>query len=146
VLDKQAAGRVSQDLLDVTGQAYLDGNAEAFVPHFDLPFLVETFEGEVTFETLQDMHAVFARMTHYYRTVRVIDIVRRCLSAESVSPDRILATHETRLVCVGNVLLNDPYTCLSELRRVDGVWKIGTQRYAMANAGKYSSALLGRSV
>lgn len=125
-----AASDVSQALLDITGEALLSGDFDAFASVFHVPQYMATMAGQVYMETQDDMRRAFNEMHNHFKSVGATDLARKCISAEYKTPTRIEATHEGEVLRDGK-RLNGPYPGFSILERIDGSWKVTGSEYAL---------------
>ncbi len=126
---EEEARAVVQHLLDVTGAAYAARDFAAFAPHFLVPGDVHSFGAVRLIADLADLHDLFTEIMAYFDGIRLTALERECIAAEFDGPDKIKATHVTRMMC-GNDLLATPFAGFSLLRRVEGAWKIASSQYA----------------
>ena len=134
---------VSNDLLERTGAAMLEGDFETFADCFELPQEMDTFHGRNLVQTREELRAVFDAVLQYYRSMGVTEMARHCVEAEFVGPDTVQATHQSRLLA-GTELVLTPYPALSVLKRKDGVWRVASCQYAISDAPDLNDALAGR--
>ncbi|MFY0635526.1 MAG: hypothetical protein JXQ91_17070 [Vannielia sp.] len=128
--DSEAEARaISQHLLDVTGAAYAARDYAAFAPHFVVPGDVHSFGGVRLVKDLADLHDLFIEVMAYFDQIGLTALERDCIAAEFDGPDRVKATHITRMMC-GNALLASPFPAFSLLRRIEGRWMIASSQYA----------------
>ena len=118
------------------------GDFEAFLDCFELPHPVETFEGRRVIEDRVELHAVFQAVRRHYKSLGVTMIARHCVEATFKGANTVEATHMARLMR-RNALVQAPYPVFSVLRRVGGFWKIAHSKYAIADAPKLSSVIVG---
>ena len=131
-----AASDVSQALLDITGQALMKGDFDAFASVFHVPQHMATMAGSIYMETTEDMRRAFDEMHKYLQGIGATDLVRRCVAAEFKSPTRIEATHTSESL-KGGQRLAGPYPGYSVLEKIDGHWKVTGSEYALeANDGQ----------
>lgn len=139
--DSETARNIHQELLDRSGHAMMSVNFEAFAQCFAIPSVIETYEatGEIT--SMVDMRALFDRLVAERATQRVRDIVRRSTDAAFREDGTIVATHETRYIVEGNILLGPVHTALSVLRQEDGLWKVAFSQYTVEGDNALNKAL-----
>ncbi|MBY6050036.1 hypothetical protein [Vannielia litorea] len=125
----EEARAISQHLLDVTGAAYRDRDYAAFAPHFVVPGDVHSFGGLRLVKDLADLHDLFTEVMAYFDQIGLTSLERDCIAAEFDGPDRVKATHVTRMMC-GSSLLSSPFPAFSLLRRIEGRWMIASSQYA----------------
>ncbi|EBA12974.1 hypothetical protein [Roseobacter sp. CCS2] len=125
-----AANDVSQRLLDITGDALLSGDFDAFASVFHAPQHMATMAGPIYMETTEDMRRAFVEMHNHLRGIGATDTVRKCVVAEYKTPTRIEATHTNEVLRHGT-RLSGPYPCFSVLEKIDGNWKVTGSEYAL---------------
>lgn len=129
------AVKISDALLEITGEAILARDFSRFAPAFALPHPITTFDTKRTVETRAELEAIFDANCAYFDELQVTDIARKCLSADFDGPDCVKAMHITHLMS-GNNRVKDPYPGFSVLTRTDGVWRVSKSDYAVgADAG-----------
>lgn len=133
-------GEVMEYILDETASGIFEDGYVRLLDCLSLPHEVESFDGFRRMETPTDLRDYIDRMRVYYRSIGVTDLVRRVLEAEFRGPDTVVGTHETRLVGNG-VLLADPYPVFSEVRRIDGKWRLISAKYGTTDRRMLLSAL-----
>ena len=124
------ASDVSQALLNLTGQALIEGDFDAFALVFHTPQHMATMAGPIYMETAEDMRRAFDEMHKHLQGIGATDLIRKCVAAEFKSPTRIEATH-TSEVLKGGQRLNGPYPSFSVLEKIDGHWKVTGGEYAL---------------
>lgn len=120
--DTQAM-EIYQDLLDRICAAYEKNDFDALTAMIHVPHKVSGFGPVVPINTLSELRAVFDGVWAYFERARVTQYDRVCLAAQFNGPDAICGVHETRIVS-GTQLLEQPYPVKSELRQIDGGWKV----------------------
>lgn len=128
----QTAKDISEMLLELTGDALMDGNFDTFATCFHLPHTIETPDFKRVLETRADLKAVFDSVTDDYRRKRVTELIRICEVAEFKTETRIEATHITHMMS-GNQRVNDPFPNFSVLEYIAGRWQATTTQYAVDN-------------
>lgn len=134
------AHAIAQDLLDRTGQALMAGDDAAFLECFAVPTIVETFEGVQELPTPEAIVAVFHDMVRFFRRKSVTHIIRHVVSADFEGPDRVISTHESRLIEAGQ-LVRAPYPVFSTIDRQGAAWKITRSVYAIADEPEHARVL-----
>ncbi len=131
---------VSQALLEITGDALLSGDFDAFSAVFHVPQTMATMAGPIYMETVEDMQRAFDDMHTHFRAIGVTEMIRKCVSAEYKSPTRIESTHVSDLLHNGK-RLNEPYPVFSSLEKIDGQWKVTSGEYALEPSNGQALAL-----
>jgi len=134
---------VSQHLLEVTRQAYLNRDFSVFEERFVLPQICGSFEGDQLLETSGDLKTIFESMLSYFDRIGVVDIRRRTLAAQFESESLVTATFVSHYVLPG-FLVSDDIVAHGKLIFVDGLWRIHSHRYATDMQG-VSDALTAAS-
>lgn len=125
-----AASDIAEALLDITGNALMSDDFDAFAAVFHVPQVMATMAGTVHMETLDDMRRAFDGMHEHLTAIGVTEMFRTCAAAEFKSPTRIESTHVTELLRDGK-RLNEPYPVFSVLEKIDGNWKVTGSEYAL---------------
>lgn len=125
-----AAGDVSQALLDITGDALMADDFDAFAAVFQTPQHMATMAGPIYMETPEDMRRAFDEMHKHLRGIGATHMVRKCVAAEYKTPTRIEATHTCETLKDGK-RLSGPYPGFSVLEKIDGHWKVTGSEYAL---------------
>lgn len=123
------AFRIYQSLLDGIGDAVRLGDFDRYMPFFQLPHVLETFEKRTVIETPEVMEAMFACMQGRMRELNVRELTRSCTVAQFDGPDTIRGCHDTRLIDRDGTL-RDAYSALSTLRLINGQWLVAVGQYA----------------
>jgi hypothetical protein len=135
-----AASDIAEAILEVTGDALLSGDFEAFAAVFHVPQTMATMAGSIHMETIDDMRRAFDDMQAHFKAVGVTKMVRTCVAAEYKSPTRIETTHVSELL-QDNRRLTEPYPVYSILEKVDGDWKVTRGEYALEPTNGQALAL-----
>ena len=125
-----AASDVAEALLEITGDALMSNDFDAFASVFHVPQIMATMAGPIHMESLADMERVFRKMCEHFEAINVTKMIRTCTAAAYKSPSRIDSTHVTQLWQNGK-RLTDPYPVFSTLEKVDGDWKVTRSEYAV---------------
>lgn len=126
--DFETPEAVHEYLLEVTRRAYLQDDEDAFVARFLLPQVIITVQETRAVETPEEVRAIFRANRTRFLQQGVTDIVRVCIAARFVTPDKVQATHVTYLL-QGTRLVTAPYPNTGELVRRNGVWLISSSQY-----------------
>lgn len=125
---------VAEHMLEVTRQAYMDRDFEAYRIRFIFPQVVGTFTGDEIIETESNLRVVFDNFCALLDNQGIVDLHRRTLSAEFETADKIQANYVSQYLRPDLSLTDEVYG-LATLRLVDGLWRIAGSRYATeANA------------
>ncbi len=122
--------KIAEAILEITGDALMTGDFDAFAAVFHVPQFMATMAGPVHMETVDDMRRCFDEMHQHFKGIGVTELVRACVAAEYKSPTRIESTHVTELLQNGK-RLNEPYPVFSVLEKIDGDWKVTGGEYAL---------------
>ncbi|MEJ8561309.1 hypothetical protein QTO30_08800 [Yoonia sp. GPGPB17] len=125
-----AASDIAQALLEVTGNALMTGDFEAFKSAFHVPQKMATLAGPIHMETVEDMERAFREMCQHFKVIGLTEMIRTCVAAEYKSPALVESTHVAELLRNGK-RLNEPYPVFSTLQKIDGVWKVTGSEYAL---------------
>ncbi|WP_108816217.1 hypothetical protein [Loktanella sp. Alg231-35] len=135
-----AASDIAEAILEVTGDALMSGNFDAFSAVFHAPQTMVTMAGPVYMENLEDMRRAFDEMHQYLKGMGVTEMIRACVASEYTSPTRIESTHVTELLQNGK-RLNEPYPVFSILEKVNGGWKVTRGEYALEESNGQALAI-----
>lgn len=134
------AADISTAILDVTGEALMTGNFDAFLSVFHVPQHMETLGGPIFMETEEDMRRAFDQMHNHLRAVKITDLVRKVVASEYGSGTRIESTHTSEALQNGK-RMSDPYPVFSVIEKIDGTWKVTRSEYALAPTSGQALAL-----
>lgn len=140
--DALSAKKISQRMLDQTGNGLLTGDFDLFADCFLLPQDIETFDDRRRLETRQDLFMIYNGVRAYHEKMGVTDMVRHVVTADFRDPKTISSIHQSRLV-TGSTLVQKPYNVFSVLHLKDDVWRIGQSQYAVDDAPGLCRALVG---
>lgn len=133
---------IAEDMLQRTGNAMAAGDFDSFEECFAYPTVIESFTGRQEIEGAKELRELYDALRAYYKAQGVTDIERKCLSAESKSPDMIYTTHETR-VLRDTTLVQPPFPVFSIAQLIDDDWKIVFSSYAIAEAPVHDILMSG---
>lgn len=124
-----SALEVHEMLLEVTRQAYLDRDVDAFASRFHLPCEVNFFDTSLRLSARADVAEFMMSMRIFAGDNDAVSLVRLSVSADFLDLNTIATTHLSYVVANGQ-LLDDPWHCHSVARRFDGRWKFTSSDYA----------------
>jgi hypothetical protein len=131
-----AAVDIASAILEITGEALMSGDFDAFLGVFHVPQHMATMAGPIFMETEADMRRAFDQMHAHFSNTGVTDLVREVVAAQYISPTRISSTHVSEMIRNGQ-RLNDPYPVFSIIEKIDATWKVTGSEYALeANNGQ----------
>lgn len=139
--DFPPASEIMDDLLNWTGQALIDADFEAFLPHFVLPQVLETFEGPRNVKTVDNMKALFQSVCAFHKSRGVNRLVRSCRYAVYKDEDNIEGVLDA-LLFNGNELVHNMPSTFVMLTRHDDVWKIIYNMYGVNDDDGFGRALI----
>lgn len=134
------ASDIAKAILEITGDALMSGDFDAFAAVFHAPQVMATMAGQIHMETVEDMRRAFDEMHHYFKAMGVTELVRACVAAEYKSTTRIESTHVSELLKNGK-RINDPYPVFSVISKVDGTWKVTGSEYALEASNGQAMAI-----
>ena len=126
----ETAYEIGYALLDKTKRAYFEDDFALFASAFMLPHEHVTLQGWAVLETEEDLRVLFERMRAEFQRLKVDDIVRPLVSAEFVTPFKILATAESHIFS-GKKRVAEPFAVQSTLLRCGMDWRIATANYCV---------------
>lgn len=139
--DFRTPTEVSECLLTRTGDALMQGDFDAFVQCFIIPYEMETVDGSRKIETLSSFRSTFDAVHAHLIKQRVTIMARHCVSASYRGANEVAATHETRLIS-HDILVQEPYPAFSIIRRTEGdTWKIAFTSYVIMDSEDLNNAL-----
>jgi len=124
------AREIAQAILDMTGNALLSNDFEAFAPYFQLPHLIEAAEQRRMLTTTADLRMAFDKVVEDIRLKQVTDLIRVCEVAEFRSATRLVHTHASHMMS-GNLRATEPFHSYSVLDLVGGRWLVSSSQYAV---------------
>ncbi|MFW5655079.1 MAG: hypothetical protein ACOCYW_05460 [Roseicyclus sp.] len=113
---------IFQAHLDVSTRLVVDGAAEAYVLHAQLPYIFRTAEGIEVIETAAGLADDARRVRDWLASKGVTDFHRIARSARYLDAETIEGFHMTYALH-GAIQTVDPYASRMILRRVGGMWK-----------------------
>jgi len=129
--DFASALEVHEMLLDVTRQANLDRDVDAFASRFHLPCEVYFFDSSRRLSARADVAEFMMSMRAFAGDNDNVSLVRLSVSADFLDLNTIAATHMSYVVAK-NQLLDNLWHCHSVALRFDGRWKFTSCDYASA--------------
>lgn len=126
----ETAYEIGYALLNKTKRAYFEDDFALFESAFMLPHEHITQHGWAVLKTEADLRELFERMKAQFRQLEVDDIVRPLVSAEFVTPFKILATAESHIFS-GGTRVAEPFAVQSTLLRCGPEWRIATANYCV---------------
>lgn len=115
--------KIYQALLDGSGDAVILRNFERYHPFFELPNMLETFEGRTQMDTIEALEQVFDRVQMGLRDLGATQMKRTCTVAQFDGPDTIRGVHDTQLLDANDKLL-EAYSGMCTLRLGNGQWRV----------------------
>ena len=131
------AMRISEDLLQRTGEALMTGDFAKFAACFALPHVIETFEGSQNLETQDDLLNVFRSARRQIVRSGANALERQCLDAKFVAEDRLETRHNSRMMN-GPTLVRASYPVFSVVIRLNGQWLIKSGIYAVEKSALWT--------
>ncbi|WGW05656.1 hypothetical protein [Tropicibacter oceani] len=122
-----------QDILDAMTDAMRDRNAAAFLPHIQLPMIMTTVDGTITYDDPDQVTASFDRYMNELDSRGVDQLKRICISARVDDLGVLDGYHQTSLF-KGADLAIEPFTTRLKFRRgAGGGWKNFRSESGLAN-------------
>ena len=140
-MSERTAHHIASELLEKTGNAMRDGDFDAFMHHFALPFVMETFDGKHLMQTRAELERVFDAVRGFHAENNVTDIVRESIAAEFVDHRTIASTHVAQMLTKDNILFGRPYPAYSLIRRIGDIWRIQFCQYAVEEPHRLNEVL-----
>lgn len=129
----ELAQSIYQRLLGQIRNALFEVDFEAYASHFELPNLVETFDGHFYINTEKELAVIFDKTRHSLALENIRDFARHCAVARFIDEETISAGHETRLI-TDQLEIQNSYPALSTLKFTNGSWRIKSSQYAVASS------------
>ncbi len=126
------AFEVAEYMLEATRQAYADRNFVLFAKRFALPQTIGTFDGDVEIATIEQLEEFYHRACNYFDSNDIIDVQRKTIAAQFISPDVVETTYSSRHL-YRTYMFSDEVIGTGTIRNFDGIWKITGSRYATNN-------------
>lgn len=136
------AHTIYTSVLDACGDAINLRDFSRYLPFFHLPHVLETFEGEMTVETPEELRAVFDILQNSLHELDIVELNRKCSVAQFVGPDKINALHETKLIDRSGTV-QQAYTGLCTLCQIDGQWQLTRSQFAEEKVSQPTLTLRG---
>lgn len=134
--------KIYQALLDGCGDAVNLGDFDRYLPFFQMPSVLETFEGRMSINSPEALRCLFGKLQQGLRDLGATQMERTCTIAQFVGPETIRGVHDTRLLDdMGRVV--DAYSGMSTLRQVDGQWRIALSQFVEESVSLPSQMLRG---
>ncbi|MBY6117486.1 hypothetical protein KUW09_25050 [Mameliella alba] len=129
---EQVATQIHLELLDRTGNALMNGDFDGFLSCFLLPLTLSTQGGPTRISDENDFLPIFEGNWRRIQHLNVTEYSRACVSACFIDDKTIYAVHETRLLS-GHALVRPAVPAFSILKKVESVWKVWDQEYAIGS-------------
>lgn len=136
----RTAREISEELLEITAKALLEGDFDTFSNCFHVPHFISSAEHKTVLETREDLRRVFLSVCQDYEIKRITNLVRVCEVAEFQSATRIQATHIQHMMA-GNDRVGAAMPCYSILECIEGQWKVASSQYAVDSKTTVGQAL-----
>lgn len=114
---------IYQDWLDVTSAALMGGDAETFIAHMAIPFIMRTSTVEMVLETVDDLRGDTVNVIKALKGQQVTNYIRLVKQARYVDEDTIEGWHTT-YVLRNATAVTPTYSNRMIMRRMEGVWKV----------------------
>ena len=132
---------IAQVVLDQTGHGLESGAFETFADCFAIPTTLDTFDGQVTLSSRDEIEDRFRSVVAFFQSKNADAIVRHVVEASWFDAQTIHSTHHTKMVA-GKTLIGVPHTVFSVLRNIGGKWKVTFSQYAIPDP-QHNEALIG---
>lgn len=128
-----AAKEVYQKHLDVSTRLVVEGDAEGYSVHAQLPFVFRTAEGIEVIETVKDLTEDIRQIHEWLRTQGVTDYHRIAREARYLDADTVEGFHVTYALR-GALPVVEPYASRMILKRAGDLWKTTYAEHELADA------------
>lgn len=130
--------------LERTRQGIVNGDFEIFATCFHIPCLSSTMNGQITLRTMRALRMQYNNVREYYQSKQITDLVRRVISAEFRTPQKIHMTYESWIL--SGAMLVDRYSpAFSVLDLIENRWRCTHTSYAVDRSEKLDAALSGKA-
>lgn len=141
-LSDDLALKIYQSLLDGCGDAVNLRDFDRYLPFFQVPSALETFEGRTSIDTPEALELMFDKLQQGLRDIGATQMLRTCTVAQFDGPETIRGVHDTRLADdAGRVI--EAYSGMSTLRLIDGQWRIALSQFVEETESLPSKMLRG---
>ncbi|GAB5448136.1 hypothetical protein [Gymnodinialimonas sp.] len=141
-LSDDLAFKIYQSLLDATGDAVNLQDFNRYQPFFQVPSVLETFEGRKSMDTPEALKLAFDKVQQGLQEIGATRMLRTCSVAQFDGPETIRGVHDTRLVdAEGRVI--EAYCGMSTLRLHEGHWRIALSQFVEETVSLPSKTLRG---
>ncbi len=127
---KFRAQDISEAILEITGDALLSQDFDAFFAVFHVPQYMATMAGPIFMETRADMERAFAEMSRYFKEAGITKLDREITESRYVNENKIESTH-VATTYRGNEVVKGPYPVFSVIEWIDGTWKVTGSEYVL---------------
>ena len=129
----QTAVDIYQAYLDVSTRLVIDGEAEAYCDHVQLPFVFRTGAGVEVVETRADLASDIMRAHDWMKQKSVSDYHRIAREAQFLDEETIEGFHVTYALR-GAVPVLEPYSSRAILRRTGDSWRVSFAEHELRDA------------
>ncbi len=129
----QTALDIYQAYLDVSTRLVIDGEAEAYCDHVQLPFVFRTGAGVEVVETRADLAFDIMRAHDWMKQKSVSDYHRIAREAQFLDEETIEGFHVTYALR-GAVPVLEPYSSRAILRRTGDSWRVSFAEHELRDA------------
>lgn len=127
-LSDDIALKIYQAILDGSGDAVNLGSFDRYHPFFQIPSVLETFEGRTIVKTRDALRFAFEKIQDCLGDMGATRMERTCTVAQFSGADTIRGVHDTRLLDRNGTVL-DAYSGMSTLRLIDGHWRVAISQF-----------------
>lgn len=127
-LSDDIALRIYQAILDGSGDAVNLCSFDRYHPFFQIPNVLETFEGHTLVETRDALRFAFETVQDGMRELGATRMLRTCTVAQFSGAETIRGVHDTRLID-GNGIELQTYSGMCTLRLIDGHWRVSISQF-----------------
>lgn len=127
-LSDDIAFKIYQAILDGSGDAVNLRSFDRYHPFFQLPSVLETFEGRTMVETRETLKFTFDKIQDCLSEMGATRMERTCSVAQFNGSDTIRGMHDTRLLDSHDTVL-EAYSGMCTLRLIDGHWCVSVSQF-----------------
>lgn len=131
---------ITNNMIRQTGIAVRNGDFDAFMRYFTVPFILETYSGKQFIPTRLALEKHFRAVCEFRRQNAIVDSVRENIMAEFHDRETIRLCHVSHLL-LGCGTVFDRYPTHSVIRRIDGKWLTQYCQYGVDDKDAFVRAL-----
>ncbi|MEO1536671.1 MAG: hypothetical protein AAFR73_02975 [Pseudomonadota bacterium] len=140
--EPRSAYDITNPMIKGTGAAIRDGDFDAFMKHFNVPLILETYEGKMILNNRHEVERHFHGVRKFRAEKGVVDSRRENVLAEFHCPKTIALIHVSHLLLADGSVFDRPYPTYSVIRMIGGRWLTCYCQYAVGDHDAFTRALM----